>query len=298
MIVVTGASGRTGKRVAEVLLTRGERVRVIGRDAGRLAPLVNLGAEAAVGSVEDVPRLSTFFDGAEAVYLVLPEDLSKQDLRAHQERISNCYVAAIRNAHVEFVVNLSSIGGQHSKGTGPIVGLHNQEQKLNRIEDLNVLHLRAAYFMENLFASLNSLIETRTLTGGMRGDIPIPWIATKDIGAYAAKRLQAGDFAGSSIQELHGQRDVSMSEAASIIGKAINCPGVAYLQLSNSVLAENLLGMGMPARTVELILEMWEGANAGLIRAQEQRSARNTTPTSLESFVSEVFAPAVQAASP
>ena len=72
MIVVTGASGRTGRRVAETLLARGKSVRVIGRDAGRLAPLVELGAEAAVGSVEDVPRLSTFFYGAEAVYLVLP----------------------------------------------------------------------------------------------------------------------------------------------------------------------------------------------------------------------------------
>ena len=297
MIVVTGASGRTGKRVAEVLLTRGQRVRVIGRDAGRLAPLVNLGADAAVGSVEDIPRLSAFFDGAEAVYLVLPEDLSQQDLRAHQERISNCYVDAIGNARVRFVVNLSSIGGQHPKGTGPIVGLHNQEQKLNQIKDLNVLHLRAAYFMENLFASLQSLVATGTLPGGMRGDIAIPWIATKDIGAYAAKRLEARDFAGSSIQELHGQRDISMNEAGSIIGKAIGNPGVTYVQVPASTLAATLSQMGMPARTVDLIVEMWNGANAGLIRAQEQRSERNTTPTSLESFVNEVFAPAVLAAS-
>lgn len=297
MIVVTGASGRTGKRAAEVLLARGQRVRVIGRDARRLAPLVNLGAEAAVGSVEDVPLLSEFFDGAEAVYLVLPEDLSQPDLRAHQERISDCYAAAVANAHVPFVVNLSSIGGQHPQGTGPIVGLHNQEQKLNRIRDLNVLHLRAAYFMENLFASVKPLVAAGILPGGMRGDIAIPWISTKDIGAYAAMRLEARDFAGNSIQELHGQRDLSMNEAASIVGQAINKPAVAYVQLPNSVLAANLLEMGMPARTVDLILEMWDGANAGLIRAEEQRSARNTTPTSLESFVSEVFAPAVLAAS-
>lgn len=296
MIVVTGASGRTGRRVAETLLARGKSVRVIGRDAGRLAPLVELGAEAAVNSVEDVPRLSTFFDGAEAVYLVLPEDLSQPDLRAHQERITNCYAAAIANAHVEFVVNLSSLGGQHPKGTGPIVGLHNQEQKLNRIEGLNVLHLRSAYFMENLFASLKPLLATGTLPGGMRGDIAIPWIATRDIGTYAAMRLEARDFAGSSIQELHGQRDLSMNEAASIVGKAIGNPDVKYVRVPGSALAATLLEMGMPAKAADLIVEMWEGANAGLIRPEEPRSARNTTPTSLESFVSEVFAPAVLAA--
>ena len=296
MIAVTGASGRSGRRVAEVLLARGKNVRVIGRDPGRLAPLASLGAEAVVGSIEDVPRLSTFLDGAEAVYLVLPEDLSQSDLRAHQERLSNCYAAAIANAHVEFAVNLSSIGGQHPKGTGPIVGLHNQEEKLNRIEGLNVLHLRAAYFMENLFASVKPLIASGTLPGGMRGDYAIPWIATKDIGTYAAARLEACDFAGSSIQELHGQRDLSMNEAASIVGKAIGNPGVTYVQVPDSALAATLLQMGMPAKTADLILEMWEAANAGLIRPQEPRSARNTTPTSLESFVTEIFAPAVLAA--
>ena len=297
MIAVTGASGRTVRRVAEALLARGKKVRVIGRDTGRLAPLADLGAETAAGSIEDLPRLSTYFEGAEAVYLVLPEDLSQPDLRAQQERISNCYAAAIANANVQFVVNLSSIGGQHSKGTGPIVGLHNQEQKLNRIEGLNVLHLRAAYFMENLFASVNPLLATGTLPGGMRGDVAIPWIATKDIGAYAAKRLEACDFRGSSIQELHGQRDLSMNEAASIIGEAIGNPGVTYVQVSGSAVAAALLQMGVPAKTADLIVEMWEGANAGLIRAQEPRSARNTTPTSLESFVTEVFAPAVLTAS-
>jgi uncharacterized protein YbjT (DUF2867 family) len=297
MIVVTGASGRTGKRVAEILLHKGKKVRVIGRDAGRLAPLMDLGAEGAVGSVEDVSRLSTFFEGAEAAYTVLPEDLSQPDLRAHQERISNSYAAAIENAHVPFVVNLSSLGGQHAEGTGPIVGLHNQEQKLNRIENLNVLHLRCAYFMENLFAIAKPLVATGVLPGGMQGDIAIPWIATKDIGTYAAARLQALDFDGCSIQELHGQRDISMNEAASIVGEAIGNSNVSYVQLPNEVLTASLLEMGLPAKSVDLMIEMWEGANAGLIRSQEKRSARNTTPTSLESFVAEVFAPAVLASS-
>jgi len=45
MIVVTGATGSTGQRAAEALLAKGERVRVIGRDANKLAPLAKLGAE-------------------------------------------------------------------------------------------------------------------------------------------------------------------------------------------------------------------------------------------------------------
>lgn len=292
MIVVTGATGRTGRRATEVLLTKGEKVRVVGRDAKKLAPLVQLGAEPFVGNVEAVESVTTAFDGASTVYLVLPEDVSQPDLRAHQERVSDSYAAAISNAGVRFVVNLSSIGAQHEKGTGPIVGLHNQERKLDRIAGLNVLHLRAAYFMENLFMSIAPLRSTGTLPGGLRADAPMPWIATQDIGAYAATRLAARNFSGSSIQELHGQRDISMKEAASIVGAAIGKADLQYVQLPSMVLEQALLQMGLPKNTADLIVEMWDGANAGLIAPQEERSASNTTPTTLESFVARVVAPA------
>jgi uncharacterized protein YbjT (DUF2867 family) len=291
MIVVTGATGRTGRRVTEMLLAKGEKVRAVGRSAKKLAPLAELGGEPFVGNVEDVGCLTEAFAGAAGVYLVLPEDLSQQDLRAHQERVSDCYAAAIKNAHVQYAVTLSSIGAQHAKGTGPIVGLHSQEQKLNRIDGLNVVHLRAAYFMENLFMSIAPLRATGTLPGGMRGDVPMPWIATKDTGNYAAVRLAACDFSGSSTQELHGQRDISMNEAASIVGRAIG-KDVNYTQVPSPILEQNLLGMGLPKKTAELIIEMWDGANAGLIVPQEARSARNTTATTLESFVTETFVPA------
>ncbi|MGC1684905.1 MAG: NmrA family NAD(P)-binding protein [Candidatus Acidiferrales bacterium] len=292
MIVVTLATGRTGSAATKALCAKGEKVRVVGRDAKKLTALEELGAEPFVGDVEDVASMTEAFDGASAVYLVLPEDISQRDLRAHQERVSDSYAAAIANAHVEFVVNLSSIGAQHAKNTGPIVGLHNQEQKLNRIAGLNVLHLRAAYFMENLFMSIAPLRSTGTVPGGLRADAPIPWIATKDIGEYAALRLAARNFSGSSIQELHGQRDISMNEAASIVGNAIGKPNLEYVQIPSPMLEPALLKMGLPQKTAQLIVEMWNGANAGLIAPQEKRSIKNTTPTTLESFVTGVFAPA------
>ena len=291
-VVVTGATGRTGRRAAEALLAKGEKVRVIGRDAKRLAPLATLGAEPFVGNVENFDSMTKAFDGASAVYLILPEDIAQQDLRAHQERVSDCYAAAITKAHVRFVVNLSSIGAQHSQNTGPIVGLHSQEQKLNRVAGLNVLHLRAAYFMENLLMSITPLRSTGTLPGGLRPDAAMPWIASRDIGEYAASRLAARNFSGSSVQELHGQRDISMQEAASIVGHAIGKPGLAYVRVPSTMLGQAILEMGVPRKTAELLIEMWDGANAGLIAPEEVRSEKNTTPTRLESFVSEVFAPA------
>jgi uncharacterized protein YbjT (DUF2867 family) len=291
MIVITGATGNTGKPAAEALLAKGEKVRVIGRDAKKLESLVQKGAEAFVGNAEDAASMTKAFEGASAVYLMIPADISQQDLRGYQERVSDAYAKAIANARVPYAVTLSSIGAQHAEKTGPIVGLHNMEQKLNRIAGLNVLHLRPGFFMENLFMSIAPLRTMGTLPGGMPGDVPIAMIATKDIGDYAAKRLAARDFSGTSVQELLGQRDITMKETASIVGAAIGKPGLGYTHVPFMMLEPALVQMGLPKSTAALFIEMWKGGAAGLVAPQDQRSAKNTTPTTLESFVAEVFAP-------
>ena len=292
MIVITGATGHTGKPAAEALLAKSEKIRAVGRDPKKVEPLVQKGAEAFVGNVEDTASMSKAFEGATAVYLLLPEDTSHPDLRAHQERVSDSYAKAIAAARVPHVVALSSIGAQHAEKTGPIVGLHNMEEKLNQISGLNVLHLRAGYFMENLLLSIPPMRSMGILPGGLGGDAAMPWIAAKDIGTYAAVRLAARDFYGSSAQELHGQRDLSMKEAASIVGKSIGKPNLGYMQVPFAMLEPALVQMGLPKNTAALLIEMWKGANDGMIVPLEARSAKNTTPTTLESFVAEVFAPA------
>lgn len=292
MIVITGATGNTGRPAAEALLAKGDKVRVVGRDAKKLEPLVQKGAEAFVGSVEDTAAMTKALESATAAYLMIPSDLHQADVRAYQERVTDAYAAAVAAARVPYVVTLSSVGAKHTEKTGPIVGLHNMEQKLNRIAGLNVLHLRPAGFMENLFMSISPIQTMGIFPGAAPADVPVPWIAAKDIGHYAAERLHARDFSGSSTQELLGPRDMSMKEAASIVGKAIGKPGLGYMQVPFMMLEPALVQMGIPKGTAALFIEMWKGMNAGLLAPEETRSAKNTTPTTLESFVAETFAPA------
>jgi len=292
MIVITGATGNTGRPAVEALLAKGQKVRVIGRDAKKLEPFVQKGAEAFVGSAQDAAILTKAFDGAKGVFLLLPADVAQPDMRAFQENLSNAYAAAVVNARVPYAVTLSSIGAQHPEKTGPIVGLHNLEQKLNRIAGLNVLHLRPGFFMENFFMSIQPLRTMGVLPGGLPGDAPMPMIAAKDIGTYAAGRLAGLDFMGSSAQELHGQRDITMNQAATILGNAIGKPGLKYMQVPFMMLEPALVQVGMPKSTAALMVEMWKGSIAGLVAPQEPRTPKNTTPTTLESFVAEVFAPA------
>ena len=86
-----------------------------------------------------------------------------------------------------------------------------------------------------------------------------------------------------------------MREAASIVGPALGRPDLAYVQLPTAAFEPAFASMGLPKNTADLLIEMWNGANAGLIVPQQPRSAANITPTTLESFVSEIFAPAYRA---
>lgn len=297
MIVITGATGNTGKPVAEALLAKGEKIRVIGRDTQKLEPFVTRGAQAVAADVQDADAMTRAFQGAEAVYLVVPQAMHVDPFRDYQERVTDAFAKAVAAVRVPYVVTLSSIGAQHAEGTGPIVGLHNMEHKLNDIPGLNVLHLRAGYFMENSLASIPAIKSMGFLPGSAPGDAPAPMIATKDIGHYAAGRLQARDFSGSSVQELLGPRDVTMKEVAGVIGKAIDKPHLHYMHVPFLVLEPALVKMGIPKSSAALIIEMWKAGNDGLVKAEEPRSLKNTTPTTIEEFVEEVFAPAYNAKS-
>lgn len=291
MYVITGATGNTGNVIAEKLLSRGEKVRVIGRNASRLAPLVQKGAEAFAADVTDAGAMAKAFAGAKAIYLLIPPNMAAPDARAYQERVTDALSRAADKAEVEYAVLLSSLGAEKTEGTGPVVGLHNFEQKLNGIARLKALYLRAGYFMENLLPQVSVIKNFGMMGGPVRADLPLPLIATRDIGAFAGEALLALGFAGKQTQELLGQRDVTYKEAAAVVGKAIGKPELAYSPLPPSQLKPALMQMGMSASTADLLLEMAEALNSGHMAALERRSAKNTTPTSIEQFVTEEFAP-------
>ena len=64
--VILGASGNTGSIIANSLLLKGEKVRVVGRDPGRLQCFVRQGAEAFTANLSDAAALTKAFSGARA----------------------------------------------------------------------------------------------------------------------------------------------------------------------------------------------------------------------------------------
>jgi uncharacterized protein YbjT (DUF2867 family) len=293
MYVILGASGNTGHVVAKMLLGRGKKVRVVGRSTAHLQPLIALGADAFIADVSDAAALTKAFGQADSAYVLIPPDSSSADYRVYQDRVSDAIAAAAGKAGLENIVSLSSFGAAEPSGTGPVVGLHNMEQKLSQLS-ANVLHLRPGYFMENTLAQVAAIRTTGMAISPVRPDLKLPFIATQDIGAAAADALTELTFRGKSTQELHGQRNLDYNEATQIIGDAIGQPNLQYILGSNEQVRGALAQLGMSENRIGLILEMAAALNSGLMRALEPRTPQSTTPTPYESFVAQKFIPAYQ----
>jgi uncharacterized protein YbjT (DUF2867 family) len=294
MYAILGATGNVGSVIANTLLAKGEKVRVLGRDRGRLERFVRKGAEAATANVKDAAALTKALAGVRAAFLMIPPDMTSQDYRADQELASDALASAVRKARLQYAVFLSSIGANVPAGTGPIAGLNAAEEKLNAVDGLHVLHLRPAYFMENNLAAMGMIQGMGILGNALRPELKIAMIATRDVGNYAARRILNLDFAGQKTRELLGERDLSMNETAAIIARGVGKPDLRYVQFPYEQVQQVLAQMGIPLKTAALFIEMYKAFNEGAVVAQEPRSAENTTPTSLEKFVQEVFAPAYQ----
>lgn len=284
MIVVTAATGHIGKVLVEELLRRKEKVRALGRDPKKLEPLAKAGAETLSLDLTDPAAVKKSFQGAEAVFTLVPPNYAAPNLLDYYGKIGQVYVDALKDTGVKWVVNLSSIGAHLPEKTGPIKALHQLEQKLNTLSDVNILHLRPPYFMENLFVNLG-LIKGKGINGSpLKADLVIPMIATQDIARFAAERLAKRDFKGHTVLELHGQRELSMTEATRALGKAIGKPDLPYIQFPYDEALKAMTTMGLSQSVAESLIEMNQAFNEGVVKPTQPRSAVSTTPTSIEVF--------------
>ncbi|MEO8214902.1 MAG: NAD(P)H-binding protein [Myxococcales bacterium] len=289
-VTVLGATGKTGSAVVQGLLGAGVAVRAVARSADKLAGLAKRGAKVVAADVGDPAALTAAFRGSDAVYAMIPGDYTKGDLLGQYQRAAAAIAHAVRESGVPRVAFLSSLGAERSSGTGPIVGLHHAEERLRAIEGLDLLLLRAGYFHENFFGSLE-LIKHQGVNGGaVKPDVAVTMIAAQDIGVAAAQALTKGDFSGVVVREMVGPRPLTMPEATRVLGRAIGKPELAYVQFPDAGFVEGLKGAGFSADAAALFLEMCQAFNNGLVSSQPG-SQRVTTSTTFETFA-ESFAQA------
>jgi uncharacterized protein YbjT (DUF2867 family) len=288
MITVMGATGRTGSKIAIQLLGAGEPVRAVGRSAGRLAELASAGAEPVVGDTKDPEFLAGAFRGADAVYAMLPADPTWSNYHAEVDRLGEAVAAAIRDSGVRYVVALSSLGAERAAGTGFMVSLYRQEQRLRALPHVNVLALRAGLFFESFASALDVIIDQGIYADTVAPDTPIPMVATHDLADAAATALRARDWDGFVVREVLGQRDLTFREVTAILGERIGRPGLPYVQLPEAEMLHALTEAGLSADVAAQTLDTNRAMSDRTIRSREGHRPENTTPTRFEEFADEL----------
>jgi uncharacterized protein YbjT (DUF2867 family) len=290
MYVLLGSSGQITTQLAHRLLGAGHPVRIVGRNRNALTALEKAGAQLAVGDPGDAAFLERAFSGATAAYTMTPPCYSEPDMRAAQDRVGSAIAQALRKARVPRVVNLSSVGAELAEGTGPIAGLHAQEQRLAGMSE--VLHLRPGSFMENYLAALHPVVAAGVLPGLESPDATIPLVATRDIAAVAARELTQPRRTGVLI--LHAPQHATPRTVAAVLGEAIGQPGMPYVQTSPAEMKAVLLAQGFSSDAAHQleVLARWLSTSP---LASVSAAPVEVQPTTLEMFARDTFAPAIEA---
>jgi NAD(P)H dehydrogenase (quinone) len=202
MIVVSGASGRLGKRVAQRL---DGRVRLLYRDPAKVPP----GVEAAVAQYGDAEAMRRALDGAETVLMVSAAETPDRVDR-HRSFVDAAVAAGIR--HLVY----TSFAGAAPDATFTLARDHWHTEQHIRRSGLAFTVLR-----DNLYADfLPMMVGEDGVIRGPAGDGRAAVVAQDDIADAAAAVLRDPPPHVARTYDLTGPAAVSLAEAAEIIAAA------------------------------------------------------------------------------
>ena len=140
-LLVIGATGKTGRYTAELLLQRGHPVRALVRRADERAErLSGLGAEVVVGDVLDFTSMAGATEGIDAVYFTYPIHPGLMDATANLAQ-------AAQDNGVQAIVNMSQISARREAASNAARQHWVAERLLDR-SPVAVTHIRPTFFAE------------------------------------------------------------------------------------------------------------------------------------------------------
>ena len=286
MFLVAGVSGNTGSKVADLLLAKGEEVRVLVRDEAKGAAWKAKGCEVAVGSLEDVDFVSKSFEGIASAYLLLPPAMGAEDPVAHGKKVIDGYVEALsQNDHLETIAFLSSLGAQYDKLPMGLIDISAYaESKLLGV-NAQFFFLRAAYFMENWLGNLAQM-QNGTLPTFLRESFPVQMVSTQDIAEAAVEALLDPTKPWDVIQ-IAGPEQYNSWDVAAAFGKALGKQvKVETLPVENMV---EIMGQwGVPPKLAGAMQTMYNAIHMGRCELKDRPFYTYHGKVSLEQFAEQV----------
>ena len=284
---VVGATGRIGSKLTRNLLADGHRVKALSRGGPALDALVAQGAEPFLASFDTgAGELGKAFEDVDAAFLMVKTDWN--NLHGHYPAVAARFVDALRGSPVKLAVSLTGIGSDVKGDTGHFEGFYNLDQALNQLDGIDLVHLRAGWFMENLLAWTGAVAKHGRIGWSLKPDVKLSWVATQDIAYVAASELTQPAGEHRVVREV-GSEDLTMPEVAAMISKEIDRP-VEYRFIDRTrkdIEHEYLKRFGTPERWLD-DNQTLDALNERVVRFHRDRAP---LPTKLETIIRDVWKP-------
>ena len=265
-IILTGSLGTISKPLATQLLAQAHDVTIISNNADRQKEIETLGANAAIGSIDDVDFLTQVFTGADVAYLMEPSVNMFDptiDLLKHYEKICEKYVQAILNSGLKRIVHLSSIGGHSSTGNGMLAFHYYAEQTLKKLpEDVAITTLRATSFYSNIMAFIPTIKEQNAIITSYYASEPEPWASPFDIADVAAEELTTAST-GRKFRYIISD-EVTSDQLVKVLAQAIG-KEIQWIAIPHDALEESYKGFGMSPQAANGFSRLNEAKNSGTL---------------------------------
>lgn len=293
-IVVSGALGHISKPLTLDLIERGHKVTVISSKPERRAAIEAIGAQAAIGSIEDSEFLSASFKHADIAYCMLPPfdffDGTK-DLYAYWEMLAHSYTKAILHSGITKIIHLSSIGAHTDQGVGMLSAHHTVEKIFAALpESVCVKTMRPVGFYYNLFAFIPAIKNAGAILQNYGGDEKEPWVAPQDIASVIAEEMER-PFSTRTMRYIASD-EMSPNDLAALLGTAIGQPDLKWNVIADEAFQAGLIKAGFTEQSARGLTEMNAGRR-GHLYDDYRRNKPNLGTTKLNSFAAS-FAAAYQ----
>ncbi|PYE44927.1 NAD(P)H dehydrogenase (quinone) [Rhizobium sp. PP-F2F-G20b] len=282
-ILVTGASGQFGRLVLDALLASGKvapaDIVAASRDTGKLAAYAEKGVTLRTADFDVASTLDAAFQGIDKALIISTDALAVPGQRLTQHRNA---VTAAKRAGVGRLFYTSLPNAETSAVT--FAPDHLGTEEAIKASGLAYTILRNSWYMENLFLSLPSALQSGTWYTSA-GDGRTSYVARADLAAATVAALLA-DEAGNVTLTLTGPVGYTNAEVAALASEVTGKP-LAVVNLTDEQLAEGLAGAGLPGFLIPTLVSFDANTRLGHIEivTDSVETLTGRPSTSLKAFL-------------
>ena len=263
MVVVTGATGKTGREIIRLLTARGVRVRAVARDPEKAKALKGPGLEVAIADLEKPGTLDPAFRGADHLFLVSSPDPRVGDLHGNA-------IEAAKRSGVKHVVRLSAYSAS-PQSSCMLIRVHGEvDEHLSR-SGLSFTILRPQSFFQNLLYAARPIAAQGKFFATVK-DGAIAMVDNRDV-AIAATVLLTTDTHSGRIYEITGPEPLTYKACAEKLSEATGRQ-IEYVDIPPEAARAGMLAIGMSEWVTDGLLELHaigaSGKSAGMTDAFER----------------------------